>query len=188
MAIDASIGPVPPLTAPASGSGRPSRRWLTGGILVRSVGNRPAQPALTYAPVTRLRPCCLFRSAANSPESLSHAGAFARHQRNVKAARDASHGQDSAIAASTGLVQAAPTQAPVRLTSPALAEGRHVSLVSWQSPGSACIDLRHAAISGHAVCSVRPPTHQKHCLTLARSPYTLLRLPRMRQHRGLSRL
>ena len=89
-----------------------------------------------------------------------------------------------AIDASPGLVQAAPTQAPVRLTSPALAEGRHVSLVSWQSPGSACIDLRHAAISGHAVCSVRPPTHQKHCLTLARSPYTLLRLPRLRQHRA----
>ena len=67
---------------PASGSGRPSRRWLTGGILVRSVGNRPAQPALTYAPVTRLRPCCLFRATANTPESLSHAGAFARHRRN----------------------------------------------------------------------------------------------------------
>ena len=134
MAIDASIGPVPPLTAPASGSGRPSRRWLTGGILVRSVGNRPAQPALTYAPVTRLRPCCLFRATANTPETLSHAGAFARHRGQDKAARDAAHGQDPAIDASTGLVQAAPTQAPVRLTSPALAEARHFSLVSWPWP------------------------------------------------------
>ena len=87
QAIDASIGPVPPLTAPASGSGRPSRRWLRGGILVRSVGNRPAQPALTYAPVTRLQPCWLFRATANSPESLSHAAAFARHRESGKTSR-----------------------------------------------------------------------------------------------------
>ena len=171
MAIDASIGPVPPLTAPASGSGRPSRRWLMGGTLVRSVGNRPAQPTLTYAPVTRLRPCCLFRSAANSPESLSHAGAFARHRRDDKAARDASHGQDSAIAASIGLVQAAPTQAPVRLTSPALADARHFSLVSWPWPTPPAFDLRTLQLAPVSCSPLRPPpTHQKHCLALARSP------------------
>ena len=142
-----------------------------GGILVRSVGNRPAQPALTYAPVTRLRPCCLFRATANTPETLSHAGAFARHRGQDKAARDAAHGQDPAIDASTGLVQAAPTPAPVRLTSPALAEGRHFSLVSWPRPTPPAFDLRILKFAPVSCSPLRPsPTHQNHCLALARSP------------------
>ena len=48
-------------------------------MFVRSVGKRPALPALTYAHATQLRPCSLVQSSANTPESLSHAGAFAIH-------------------------------------------------------------------------------------------------------------
>ena len=50
--------------------------------------------------------------------------------------------QDAAIDASIGLVQAQILTAfRFSLTSPTLADGRHFSPVSWQSPGPACIDL-----------------------------------------------
>ena len=54
-----------------------ARNAVASCKFVRSVGKRLSLPALTYAPATQLRPCSLGQSSANTPESLSPAGALA---------------------------------------------------------------------------------------------------------------
>ena len=129
-------------------------------MFVRSVGKRPALPALTYAHATQLRPCSLVQSSANTPESLSHAGAFAIHI--FKAAK---------VAPASGLVPPLTTPASGSGGQPRRWRRRHFSLVSWPWPTPPAFDLRTLQLAPVSCSPLRPPpTHQKHCLALARSP------------------
>ena len=136
----------------------------------------PMPPSSSHAvrcgpPPTHRNHCLTLARSPGIEKAVRQAGRETSSGHQNITARGAACRRGPSNSTSTGLVQAAPAQAPVRLTSPALADGRHFSLVSWPWPTPPAFNLRILKFAPVSCSPLRPsPTHQKHCLTLARSP------------------